>query len=94
MVLTSAEKRVGYELQWRDRNSRTLTKNGIVVGMVENQNQLAFEIEAHERYLDVIDRNKDEREDSDLMTIGQAIVISVFIITLMSMVLMYIYYSR
>ena len=93
MVLTKREREDGYELQWHDRNTRILTLDGMVVGKVENQNQLAFEIEAHKRYLDVINRNKSELEDDDLMTTPQAIGIAVVITALMALALWYSYLS-
>ena len=91
MFLKDNEKDLGYELRWRDRDSKILLKRNKVIGTVRNQNQLAFEIEAHERYLDVINRNKVELEDIDMMTTGQALVISVSIIALMTLALVATY---
>ena len=93
MVLTKKEKQNGYSLEWHDRNTRVLTRNGVVVGKVKNQNQLAFEVEAHERYLDVINRNRVEGEkDYSMMTIGQAIIISVFVVAAAGLTLTVIYH--
>ena len=89
MHLSKQETKDGYSLQWHGRDSKVLTKHNIVVGIVENNDQIAFAIEAHERYLDIIDRNKQEIEGDDgLMSIDKAhiaaFVVLVVILAVMS----------
>lgn len=63
MFLTKNERKIGYEIQWLDRNTKTLTKNGIIIGSVCCRQEIESEIDKHERFLQLMDRNKIESEE-------------------------------
>ena len=62
MFLTKDEKALGYDFQWKNRYSKILTKHGKVIGTVNSREAIHMAIESHERYLEIIMMNSDEKK--------------------------------
>ena len=86
MQLTDSEISDGYELQWKDRDSKILTKHGRVVGTVCSRESIHMAVESHERYLEIVRMNSDWNEPmstTDKVHIA-AFAIMVFVIAVLS----------
>ena len=89
MLLSSKEKEDGYELQGHGIKFRVLTKHGKVIEKVENQMQLAFAIEGHERYLDILDRNRQVVEEQGFADKTYFAMFIVLVIVVASLAVVY-----
>jgi len=87
MQLTSSEISDGYELQWKNRDSKILTKHGRVVGTVDSREAIFMAIESHERYLEIVRLNQDaEKPISPMARVHiVAFVVIVIMIAALSM---------
>ena len=86
MFLNDDEIKNGYELQWKDRDSKILTKHGKVVGVVDSREAIFMAIESHERYLEIVRINQDLEKPMSSMDKAHiaALVVFVVFIALMS----------
>ena len=62
MFLTKDEKALGYDLQWKNRDCKILLKKNKVIGTVRNREAIHMAVESHERYLEIIIMNSDEKK--------------------------------
>ena len=81
MFLTKRERKLGYEIRWNDRDSKTLTKNGLVVGSVCCRQEIETKIDVHERFTNLMDRNKIESDEHKPFTNVQIILFFAVVIT-------------
>ena len=86
MFLTKEEKELGYELQWKNRDSKILTKHGRVIGTVDSREAIFMAVESHERYLEILKMNNDEKKPISVIDKAHiaAFVIMVFVIAALS----------
>ena len=86
MFLTKDEKALGYDLQWKNRYSKILTKHGRVIGTVNSREAIHMAIESHERYLEIIMMNSDEKKPISAIDKAHiaAFVIMVFVVAAIS----------
>ncbi len=86
MFLNSDEIKNGYELQWRDRDSKILTKHGKIVGVVNNRDSIIMAIKSYERYLEIMRMNQDTEKPMSSMDKAHiaALVVFVVFVALMS----------
>ena len=86
MFLTKDEKALGYDLQWKNRYSKILTRHGKVIGTVNSREAIHMAIESHERYLEIVRMNSDLNEPMSAIDKAHiaAFAIMVFIIAALS----------
>ncbi len=60
MFLTDNEKELGYELLWKNRDSKILVKKTKVIGTVTSRESIFMAIESHERYCEIVRMNSED----------------------------------
>jgi len=86
MFLTKDEKALGYDLQWKNRDCKILLKRNKVIGTVCSREAIHMAIESHERYLEILKMNSDEKKPISAIDKAHiaAFVIMVFVVAAIS----------
>ena len=88
MFLTEDEKALGYDLQWKNRDCKILLKRNKVIRTVRNRETIHMAIESHERYLEILKMNSDEKKPIsaiDKAHIASFVIMVIFIAAITTM---------
>ncbi len=85
MFLTDDEKEAGYELQWKDRDSKVLTKSGRVLGVVIDRKTIDMAIESHETYLRILELNHSDSKGMSAIDKAHAAAFVIMILVVIAM---------
>ncbi len=89
MFLTDNEKELGYELLWKNRDSKILVKKTKVIGTVTSRESIFMAIESHERYCEIVRMNSEDTKpissiDKAHIAAFAVVVIFIAVISVMS----------
>ena len=85
MFLNSDEMKNGYELQWKDRDSKILTKHGKVVGVVDSREATFMAIESHETYLRILELNHSDTKGMSTIDKAHAAAFVIMVLVIIAM---------